>query len=227
MAKYFWGVVQKYPTPPIPLCRFVKSIPWVLNMVTHVSDWVLTRSLWYTIVLFIDDSSIGQGELCCPVDIFSKNYKSPGWITFCLFEVKINNIEIFISTSDKLDVIVFGIQFYSQYCRRSRWILAEYFQNEENRPLSIAAHIQRIRSLIMPGRGWKDTNNFVKKFRTPLTFSPKFSCPNKLPGNVFVPQQRSMVPTKTSTASHRSRHFLIFCLNRKKKLLKSIQSKAK
>ena len=147
MAKYFW-VVQKYPTSPIPVCRFVKSIPWVVNMVTHVSDWVLTRSLWGTIVFLIDDSSIGQGELCCPVDIFCKNYKSPG----CLFKVKINNIEIFILTSDKLDVIVFGIQFYSQYCRRSRWKFAKYFQNEENRPLSIAAHIQRIRSLIMPGR---------------------------------------------------------------------------
>ena len=41
VAKYFW-VVQKYPTPPIPVCRFVKSIPWVVNMVTHVSDWVLS-----------------------------------------------------------------------------------------------------------------------------------------------------------------------------------------
>ena len=121
--------------------------------------------------------------------------------------------------NNKLDVIVFGIQFYSQYCRRSRWILARYFHNEKKRPLSIAAHIQRIRSLIMRGRGGRGGRKpiiFVKKFHTPLTFSPKFSCPNKLPGNIFVPQQRSMVPTETSTASHRSRHFWIFCLNQSK-----------
>ena len=30
VAKYFFGVVQKYTTALIPVCRFVKSTPWVL-----------------------------------------------------------------------------------------------------------------------------------------------------------------------------------------------------
>ena len=123
------------------------------------------------------------------------SYKSPGWITFCLFKVKINNIEMFISTSCKLDVIVFGIQFHSQYCRRSRWIFAKYFQNEENRPLSIAAHIRRMWewSLIMPGRvggggGRKPiilSKNFILHWHSPPNFHAPincleiFSCPNR------------------------------------------------
>ena len=53
-------------------------------------------------------------------------------------------------------------------------------------------------SLIMPrgvarGGGWKEINNFVQKFHTPLTFSSKFLCPYKLSSNIFVPQRRSIV----------------------------------
>ena len=51
---------------------------FLVNMVTHVSDWVLTRSLWGTIFFVLEDSSMGRGELCCPVDI--------------LFEMKANAI---------------------------------------------------------------------------------------------------------------------------------------
>ena len=41
-----------------------------------------------------------------------------------------------------------------------------------------------------------------------------------------MPQQRSMIPTETSTASHQSRGFWIFCLNQSKGTFKSLQSKA-
>ena len=42
---------------------------WIVNMLTHVSDRVLTRSLWGNNFFVIDYSSMGRGELCCPVDI--------------------------------------------------------------------------------------------------------------------------------------------------------------
>ena len=115
-AKVIFWVVQKYPAPPIPVCRFVKSIPWVLNMTGHARFGLSINKKPLRHYCFLHWGFFHRARqimLSCG-HFFAKNYKSPGWITFCLRKVKVNNIEIFISTSDKLDVIVFGIQFYSQ-----------------------------------------------------------------------------------------------------------------
>ena len=40
VAKYLFWVVQEYPTPVIPVCRFVKSTPWDITLLKILSATV-------------------------------------------------------------------------------------------------------------------------------------------------------------------------------------------
>ena len=74
----------------------------LVNMVTLVSDWVF--------VFFIEDSSMGQGELCCPVDIyFAKNI---------LQEPKMDNFSFIQSQNKQYRNIYLALRQIECYCIR-------------------------------------------------------------------------------------------------------------
>ena len=80
-GKYFLGlqsifwVVQKYPTPLIPVCKYAKSIPWDLSSTKHHSFYYIfiISQLWLTSHPRSTEVLLDAGTLGTSREIYSED----------------------------------------------------------------------------------------------------------------------------------------------------------